>query len=237
MKDNKNNNFESIVPEIVKGTDNLHVADILYNNICSVVPFPKLLRYSGRLIQNNSNHITDLSENYIKANRFGEELSINVDKNRFQLYTTEWGKTDINSVFLEKCETGYLFARHTNEVKYQGDSGSKKIITNVLFDNLGNLIYTSQSEIIDMDYWEKKNHITKYHCVESQIFIDTDSKCAYKENVVNGIKKYHMIKDIPYLTVDGMDYFKILDRKPAIEIDQDTFSSHEFSEKIKTLRK
>jgi len=58
MKDNKNNNFESIVPEIVKGTDNLHVADILYNNICSVVPFPKLLRYSGRLIQNNSNDIT-----------------------------------------------------------------------------------------------------------------------------------------------------------------------------------
>ena len=83
--------------ETIEKQDYLYMTHSLYKNICSLVPFPRLLAYCRRLISVNSNFIVDCNDTSIKTNRYGEKLNINVDldEKKFNLYTTEWGQTDI----------------------------------------------------------------------------------------------------------------------------------------------
>lgn len=225
--------------EINNISKKLEIETVLYNNICSVVPFKRLRKDAKRLLSANSDYIRNINDKSIRAIKYGEELSIdvNLDENTYKLYTTEWGKTDIHRIFVKKYDNGCTFFRHTNDIKYQGDSGYRRIVYNFLFDREECLIYASHAEIVDMDYYVKKEHKTSYRCETTQIFVEKDTKRAYIKNVKNGEVEHFMIDNIPNFKMNDDFSFGSLSERSKKTIDENTYLDHEFSNKIKTLRK
>lgn len=233
------NEFNDIVPSIVERIDKQNKIDILYNNIFSIVPFPELLCMCKKLINANSNYIVDVNENYIKANKFREELSItvNLDEKKLKLYTTEWGQTDITRVFFKRYDNDCIFVRQSQEIKYQGDTGIRRIVKSSLFDEEGKLIYVSQSDIVDMDYWQKEKHIISNKCEITEIFVDNSTRCAYTKDFKNNETKYYVIENIPLLLSNDIDFFGSLNYRVKREVDKNTFEKHDLTDRMKLLRK
>ena len=223
--------------ETIEKQDYLYMTHSLYKNICSLVPFPRLLAYCRRLISVNSNFIVDCNDTSIKTNRYGEKLDIKVDldEKKFNLYTTEWGQTDINRVTYEEYDNGYVFAQHINEIKYEGNTGVKKEILNVLFDEEGRLICLSKLDTVNMNYFFRGEHKVLNKRKGTEIFIDNNTNNAYIKKDLNGQITHSMIKKIPVLSMDGTDYLGMINRFAKEEITEDIYLEHGFN--VKSLRK
>ena len=228
---------EKVTRDIIVKLDELHEIDILYKNITSLIKCPRLLTYCRRLLTVNGRYVIKMSETSIKTDRNGEKLNISIDleKKRFMLCTTEWNQSDINRIYYKKDEDGYTFASYNNDVSY--NDGINRTVVKTLFNDKDQLIYTSKEIATNLDFYIRKDHRVVNKNIYIEIFILNDQKVALQRAVCGDNINFYLIEQIPILLITGTNFFEVMSRCSKKEIDEDVFqqmkrSNQKFLKKV-----
>ena len=187
--------------------------DIILNNVFKISHSENLCNYMQRLLKINQQYITNYNGGYLKADRYGELMEIIIDneKDRINVLSTEWGRTNIRKVNYQRKDNCSIVTYNDDNIY---DANTSLTEYKYLYNNSNELIRVSQKVMSNIQlpsgrfkYKFKETCIYPInHCVFVKRVLE-DTK--YNYYIGTTFKDILLLKDNVFSTINNIHCFAI----------------------------
>lgn len=161
--------------------------DNIISKIIMICDNEFIIKHVKRLLNDNFDYITEISDFYVAANRYGEKMEISIGSNSFTIFSTDWNTSDQKTIKVEKDDNEIKVFFENKDITMDGQTIVK---SNYIFkdEKLSSAVYNKRS---DYEFKIRNENREKHYEEQIEIY-PLDNNLALKKVKYNKKVDYYL---------------------------------------------